>query len=84
MKAKYDGTCQVCGLRFEAGTEITAIAPKGRRRRWLLRHVACHRAGRKNPVAVRYECPHCGGPHPRGQCRDSVRPVLAGGVNQRP
>jgi hypothetical protein len=45
LKAKYDGRCHACGRRFAAGASIVAIPPKGRRRRWLTRHVGCHAQG---------------------------------------
>jgi len=75
MKAKYDGKCRECGVRYEAGTDIVASPPRGRRRKWLIYHDRCHklrsRGGSMKSVKVRFECPLCGGEHPRHHCPQS-------------
>ena len=74
MRARYDGECVYCKRFYDAGTEIVALRPRGKRRRWLKYHRACHKllaAGISlNPVTVRYGCPRCGGEHHRDDCQN--------------
>jgi predicted RNA-binding Zn-ribbon protein involved in translation (DUF1610 family) len=74
VKANYDGECSHCRRFYDHGDDIVAIPPRGKRRRWLKYHRACHQAisrgVSRSPVAVRFECPRCGGAHHRDDCRN--------------